>query len=61
VDEKVLESILLQLAQMNINFAKLTAEVESLTADLKDFSDRFEEVVTWLENERRLDLMGDFN
>jgi hypothetical protein len=61
VDEKVLESILLQLAQMNISFAKLTAEVEGLTADLKEFSDRFEEVVTQLEDERRLDLMGDFN
>lgn len=63
VDEnvKLMESFVMQIAQVNANVAKLTDRVEGLLIDLKEFSERFEEVVTQLEDERRLDITRDYN
>jgi hypothetical protein len=55
-EKKLLEAILLQLKA-------LTDRVEKYAIDLSEFSDRFEEVVAELADERRLDLMSreDYN
>jgi predicted ATP-grasp superfamily ATP-dependent carboligase len=60
VDPKILEAIVLQLTAIQVAVTKLAETVESYTADLKEFSERFEDVVSTLENERRLDLMRDY-
>jgi predicted ATP-grasp superfamily ATP-dependent carboligase len=60
VDPKILEAIVLQLTAIQVAISKLAETVESYTADLKEFSERFEDVVSTLENERRLDLMRDY-
>jgi hypothetical protein len=39
----------------------LAERVEKYAIDLSEFSDRFDEVVTQLEDERRLDLIQDYN
>ena len=63
VDEnvKLMESFVMQIAQVNANVAKLTERVDDLLVDLREFSERFEEVVTQLEDERRLDITRDYN
>lgn len=48
----LLEAILMQVGQLN-------ARIEKITADWIEFSERFEDVVTQLEDERRLDLLKD--
>lgn len=61
MNEKLLEGILMQLGQLNATMTDLATKVEKYAFDLNEFSDRFEEVVTQLEDERRLDLLGEFN
>ena len=58
MDEKVLEAILMQLARLNKSVEHLTDKVERFVVDLGEFSERFDEVVTQLEGERRLDTFG---
>lgn len=58
MDEKVLEAILVQLARLNKSVEHLTDKVERFVVDLGEFSERFDEVVTQLEGERRLDTFG---
>jgi uncharacterized tellurite resistance protein B-like protein len=59
--DKTLEAILIQLGLINTNLTKLAERVEKYAIDLSEFSDRFDEVVTQLEDERRLDLIQDYN
>ena len=52
---KILEAIVAQLGQISAAQNRLTERVEKYVSDLEEFSQRFEEVVEQLENERRLD------
>ena len=65
-DEQTL-AVIAQLLQINEALSKLAASnslliarVEKYASDLETFAERFEEVVTQLEDERRLDLMSDY-
>jgi hypothetical protein len=60
--EKVLADILVALVAINASIVKLSERIDSQMIEFKEFSERFEEVVTQLEDERRLDLIdGHFN
>lgn len=59
--EKVLEGILMQLAQLDANVASAVERMDAISIDLEAFSERFEDVVTQLEDERRLDLARDYD
>lgn len=61
MDEKVVEAILIQLAQISAEQKTILETVSKITADFQEFAERFDEVVTQLEDERRLDLLGDYN
>ena len=61
MDEKLVEAILMQLGQINANVSGLTEQIANMVTDLTEFSERFEEVVTAMENERRLDRLTDYN
>ena len=61
MDEKFQEVILLALASMEAKLDKLSDRVEKNITDLEEFGVRFDEVVTQLEAERRLDWQNDFN
>lgn len=59
--DKQLEAIQVQLAgiaEAVKGIEALATAVKKFTTDLTDFSERFEEVVTALEAERRIDLFG---
>lgn len=58
---KQLEGILGQLGQMNANILKLADRIDGFMVDLREFSERFEDVVTQLEDERRLDNLERYN
>lgn len=60
MDKKALEAMLMQLTQLNANIERLIERVEKNTADIADFSERFEEVMTTVEDERRMDLLRDY-
>jgi hypothetical protein len=60
-NQKILEAILMQIGQINANITRLADRVEVFTTDLREFSERFEDVVTQLEDERRLDRLEDYN
>ena len=60
MDKKALEAVLMQLSQLNANIEKLIERVDKNTTDLADFSERFEEVMTTVEDERRMDLLRDY-
>lgn len=59
MDTKILETILAQLTLINANINRLNDRLDGYMTDLRDFSDRFDEVVTTLEQERRLDMIRD--
>lgn len=61
VDTKLLEALVMQLGQINANLVQLTDRVDKFVFDLNEFSERFEEVVGQLENERRLDVSRDYD
>ena len=61
MDEKLAEAILIQLAQINANISGLNEQITGFVVDLSEFSDRFEEVVTEMENERRIDRLTEYN
>lgn len=61
MDEKTLEAILLALGRIEDRLNTLTIAVDKNIADLAEFSERFDEVVTQLEAERRLDWQSNFN
>ena len=50
-----MDELLAQLKHISAAMATLADRVERYDADLREFSERFEEVLTRLENERRLD------
>ena len=56
--DRLLEEILVQLGTMNDQLTSIEGRLERYTADLSDFSERFEEVIERLEEERRLDRFG---
>jgi hypothetical protein len=60
METKMLEGLLEQIAALNVKLERLMTKVDGYTTDLAEFSERFEDVVGRLENERRLDLMGDY-
>lgn len=49
----------MMLEQILAQLATLSERLEKYTTDLTEFSDRFEEVMSAVEDERRLDLMRD--
>lgn len=59
MDEKLLEAILVQLAQFSKKQDFLIERVDRFLVDLNEFSERFEEIVQGMEAERRLDLYGE--
>ena len=61
MNEKFQEAILLALAGIEAKLDKLSNRVEKNITDLEEFGVRFDEVVTQLEAERRLDWQNDFN
>ena len=61
MNEKFQEAILLALAGIEAKRDKLSNRVEKNITDLEEFGVRFDEVVTQLEAERRLDWQNDFN
>ncbi len=60
MSEKQVQAILMQLQQLNANIEKLIERVDKNTTDLSEFSERFEEVTDQLADERRLDLLRDY-
>lgn len=54
MDQKILELLEHIVAEL----AELRRRLDKNTTDLSDFSDRFEEVMLQLENERRLDFFA---
>ena len=60
MDEALL-AIVAQLAQITAAQNRLTERLDKFIVDLSEFSERFEDVIENLENERRLDLMSDYN
>jgi len=53
--DETLRAILTELAQIRTIQDETKELVEQYVSDLRDFGERFEEVLTQLENERRLD------
>lgn len=61
--EEILKAIQAQLASIEASLTKvgpLAERVDKFVADLAEFSERFEEVVQQLADERRLDLLRDY-
>ena len=61
MDEKLLEGILIQLGAVNGSLENLANRLDKFIVDLSEFSERFEEVMDKIEDERRLDLTRDYN
>lgn len=61
MDEKLLEGIIIQLAELNKSVEQLVVRLDKTLTDFTEFSERFEEVMTQLEDERRLDITRDYN
>jgi hypothetical protein len=59
MDPKILEAIITQLAQLDAAVTKMVERMDKQLSDWEEFSERFDEVVTRLENERRLDFYAD--
>lgn len=59
MDPKILEAVITQLAQLDAAITKLVERVDKQILDWEEFSERFDEVVTRLEQERRLDFYVD--
>ena len=55
-----LSKIEAHLARTEVAINALIEHVEKSSADLDEFSERFEEIMTRLEQERRLDWQTDF-
>ena len=49
------EELLIQLTYINTAISQLVDRIDRYDTDLREFAERFEEVMTQLENERRLD------
>ena len=60
MDEALL-ALITQQKLLTDAITRLMERVERISVDLGDFSERFEETMERIENERRLDLITDYN
>lgn len=60
MDEALL-ALITQQKLLTDAIARLMERVEVMASSVGEFSERFEEVMEQIENERRLDLITDYN
>lgn len=56
-DIKEIKALVANVAAMQTQLMK---RLDDIVSDFNDFSERFEEVITQVENERRLDALRDY-